>query len=155
METQSTVTDPIDEQVEHAQPAVEETLRESPRALTPSEPRVTETRDEEAVGAREEAPVLRRSEEIGGSEDAVGEPEELEGPSGQRLEVVVAEPPRVTVGVPRTPRMDMVLSANEGMLNAVQRCIVEVRAAFDNNEMTDVSAGRYYVCLANTIVRGN
>ena len=152
METQSTVTDPIDEQVEHAQPAVEETLRESPRALTPSEPRVTETRDEEAVGAREEAPVLRRSEEIGGSEDAVGE--ELEGPSGQRLEVVVAEPPRVTVGVPRTPCMDMVLSADESMLNAVQRCIVEVRAAFDNNEMTDVSAGRFYVRLANTIVRG-
>ena len=148
METQSTVTDPIDEQVEHAQPAVEETLRESPRALTPSEPRVTETRDEEAVGAREEAPVLRRSE------DAVGEPEELEGPSGQRLEVVVAEPPRVTVGVPRTPRMDMVLSADEGMLNAVQRCIVEVRAAFDNQEMTDVSAGRFYVRLANAIVRG-
>ena len=30
------MTDTIDEQVEHAQPAVEETLRESPRAVTPS-----------------------------------------------------------------------------------------------------------------------
>ena len=70
------------------------------------------------------------------------------------MEVVVVEPPRVTVGVPRTPRMDMVLSADDGMLNAVQRCIVEVRAAFDNNEMTDVSAGRFYVRLANAIVRG-
>ena len=154
METQSPVTDTIDEQVERAQPAVEETQRESPRTLTPGEPQVTETRDEESGGAREEAPLLRRSVEVGGSEDAVGEPEELEGPSGQRLEVVVAEPPRVTVGVPRTPRMDLVLSADEGMLNAVQRCIVEVRASFDNNEMTDVSAGRYYVRLANAIVRG-
>ena len=154
METQSTITDSITKQVERAQPAEEEAQRESPRALTPSEPQVTETRDEESGGARVEAPVLRCSEEVGGSEDAVGEPEELEGPSGQRLEVVVAEPPRVTVGVPRTPRMDLVLSADEGMLNAVQRCIVEVRAAFDNNEMTDVSAGRFYVRLANTIVRG-
>ena len=72
----------------------------------------------------------------------------------QYLEVVVVEPPRVTVGVLRTPCMDMVLSADESMLNAVQRCIVEVRAAFNNNEMTDVSAGRFYVCLANAIVRG-
>ena len=149
METQSTIADSVTEQVERAQPAGEETMRES----TSSEPQVTETRDEESGGAREEAPVLRHSEEAGGSEDAVGELEELEVPSGQRLEVVVVEPPRVTVGVPRTPCMDMVLSADESMLNAVQRCIVEVRAAFDNNEMTDVSASQFYVRLANTIVR--
>ena len=151
METQSTITDSITEQVERAQPAEEETLCESPRALTPSEPRVTETRDKESGGAREEVPVLRRLEEVGGSEDTVGELEELEGPSGQRLEVVVVEPPRVTVGV---LRMDLVLIANEGMLNAIQCCIVKACAAFDNNEMTDVSASRYYVRLVNAIVRG-
>ena len=35
METQSTITDSITEQVERAQPAEEETLRESPRAVEP------------------------------------------------------------------------------------------------------------------------
>ena len=153
METQSTITDSLLEQVERAQPMDELTQCESPRTLVPDKPRVTETCDKESGGAGVEVPIARHSEELGSLKNVVGEPEEITGPSGQHLELVIVKEPRVTVGVPRTLHMDLVFSADKGMLNAIQCCMVEVRAAFHNEEMTDVRGGQYCVHLANTIVR--
>ena len=48
--------------------------------------------------------------------------------------------PRVTVGVLCTAHMDLVLSTNEGMLNAMMHCM-EVHRMFDNGEMTNFCAG--------------
>ena len=56
---------------------------------SPHKPQVTETRDKESEGARDEAPVAMHLEELGGEEDAMGEQEELEGPCNQHMEVVL------------------------------------------------------------------
>ena len=147
METQTTVTDSAFSQVEQAllKPVLPQ--REVTPAEAPVEPPVASERDEEA-GARVESGLV--VEDL----DAVGEvDEEVLGPSGLRLEVVVPSPPQVTVTVPRAPRIDLVGEADDAMINAVHRRIVEARAMLENREMTDVEAGQKYVQLADAVVR--
>ena len=147
METQSTVTDSAFSQVEQALLEPVPPQREVTPAEAPVEPPVAIERDEES-----EARVESRLdvEDL----DAVGEvDEEVLGPSGLRLEVSVPSPPQVTVTVPRAPRIDLVGEADDAMINAVHRRIVEARAMLENREMTDVEAGQKYVQLADAVVR--
>ena len=147
METQSTVTDSAFSQVEQALLEPVPPQREVTPAEAPVEPPVAIERDEES-GARVESRL--DVEDL----DAVGEvDEEVLGPSGLRLEVVVPSPPQVTVTVPRAPRIDLVDAADDAMINAVHRRIVEARGMLENKEMTDVEAGRKYVQLADAVVR--
>ena len=147
METQSTVTDSASEQVERALLDPVPPQREGTPAEAPAEPPVVIERKKEAVTRAD--PALDA-----GDADAVGESDdEVLGPSGLRLEVVVPSSPQVTVTVPRAPRIDLVDVADDAMINAVHRRIVEAHGMLENGEMTDVEAGRKYVQLADAVVR--
>ena len=148
METQSTVTDSASLQVEQALLEPVTPQRKVTPAEAPVEPPVVTERDEEAVTRA--GPALDA-----GDADAVGEPDEevLGRPSGLRLEVLVPSPPQVTVSVPRAPCIDLVDAADDAMINAVHRRIVEARGMLENKEMTDVEAGKKYVQLEDAVVR--
>ena len=49
--------------------------------------------------------------------------EEVEGPSGLRLEVVVPAPPQVTIAVPPAPCIDLVDVVDDAMIYVVHRRI--------------------------------
>ena len=119
MESQSTVTDNTSLQMEQALLKPVPPQREVTPAEAPVEPLVTSERDEESEARV--GPVLD-VEDV----DAVGEvDEEVLGPSGLCLEVVVPSPPQITVSVPRAPRIDLVDVADDAMINTVHRRIVE------------------------------
>ena len=119
-------------------------------AEAPVEPPVAVECDEEAVTRADPALDAGDADAVGESDDEV-----LGRPSGLRLEVVVPSPPRVTVTVPRAPRIDLVDVADDAMINAVHRRIVEARGMLENGEMTDVEAEQKYVQLADAVVRDN
>ena len=147
MESQFTVTDSTFLQMEQALLEPVPPQREVMPAEVPVEPPVASERDEES-GARVE-PVLN-VEDV----DAVGEvDEEVLGPSGLHLEVVVPAPPQVTVLMLRAPRIDLVDVVDDAMINTVHQHIVEARGMLENGEMTDVLAGQKYVQLADAVVR--
>ena len=149
MESQSTVTDSASLQVEQALLELVPPQRKVTPAEAPVEAPVASERDKES-GARVK-PVLD-VEDI----DAVGElDEEAEGPSGLHLEMVVPTLPQVTISVPRAPRIDLVDVADDAMINAVHRRIVEARGMLENGEMTDVQVGQKYVQLVDAVVRVN
>ena len=150
MESQSTVTDNNSLQMEQALLEPVPPQREVTPAEAPVELPVAVERDEEAVTRADPALDAGDADSVGESDDEV-----VGRPSGLRLEVVVPSPPHVTVTVPRAPRINLVNVADDAMINALHRRIVEARRMLENHEMTDVEAGRKYVQLVDAVVRVN